>query len=48
MKNPLIDRPWLLIVGGLAAFIAIWIVLVVIAVRHTPKSVEVPTVAAPP
>jgi len=38
----------LLIVGGLAAFIAIWIVLVVIAVRHTPKSVEVPTAAAPP
>jgi len=48
VKNPLIERPWLLIVGALAAFVAVWIVLFVIAERHAPQTVPVSTAAPPP
>ncbi len=46
MRNPLHDRPWLLIVGALALFVAAWTVFVVVAQRHRPESV--PVISRPP
>ncbi len=43
MKNPIAERPWLLIVGGLALFVSAWIVFLVIAHRNQPESVPVKT-----
>ena len=47
MKNPLAERPWLLIVVGLGLFVAAWIFFLVVAHRHQPESVPVKTRAAP-
>lgn len=41
MRNPLVERPWLLIVVLLAGFMAAWITFVVIAERHKPETVPV-------
>lgn len=46
MKNPIRERPWLLIVGGLALFVTMWIFFLVIAHRNQPESVPVKTRAA--
>ena len=43
MKNPLVERPWLLIVAALALFMGVWIAFVVVAERHKPA--EVPRAA---
>lgn len=42
MKNPLVDRPWLLIVAALAVFVVAWIVFVVIAETHPTESIPLP------
>ncbi|MBK8475864.1 MAG: hypothetical protein IPL39_06000 [Opitutaceae bacterium] len=47
MKNPLVERPWLLVVVGLAAFVLAWTVFLVIATTHPTESVPlVPSKAA--
>ncbi|MFT3828789.1 MAG: hypothetical protein QM691_03685 [Opitutaceae bacterium] len=45
MKNPLIDRPWLLIVAALGLFVAAWSVFVVIAERNKPATVPLRSIA---
>jgi len=45
MKNPLVERPWLLVVVALAAFVLAWTVFVVIAETHPTATVPL---AAPP
>jgi hypothetical protein len=45
VKNPLTERPWLLIVAALAVFVLVWTVFVVIAEVHTPATV--PLVVSP-
>lgn len=42
MKNPLVERPWLLVVVGLAAFVLAWTVFILIAVTHPAESVPLP------
>ena len=39
MKNPLVDRPWLLVVGALSAFVLAWMIFFLIAVTHPTPSV---------
>ena len=39
MKNPLIERPWLLVVVALAAFVLAWSIFVVFAQTHPAQSV---------
>ncbi|HLP02548.1 MAG TPA: hypothetical protein VK163_11040 [Opitutaceae bacterium] len=39
MKNPLSERPWLLIVAALGLFVAAWTVFVIIAERNKPATV---------
>ena len=47
MKNPLVERPWLLIVAALAVFMAMWVAFLVVAERNKPASIDVPKRAAP-
>ncbi len=47
MKNPLVERPWLLIVAALAVFMTVWIAFLVVAERHKPATVPLQTVAPP-
>lgn len=42
MKNPLVERPWLLIVAALGAFVIAWIVFVVIAATHPTETIPLP------
>lgn len=39
MKNPLVERPWLLVVVGLGVFVLVWTVFILIAVTHPTESV---------
>ena len=43
MKNPLVERPWLLIIAALAIFVAVWIAFLVVAERHKPAEVPRPS-----
>ncbi|HLP10179.1 MAG TPA: hypothetical protein VK178_18600 [Opitutaceae bacterium] len=47
MKNPLSERPWLLIVAALGLFVVAWTVFLVIAERNKPASVPTTTRPAP-
>lgn len=47
MKNPLAERPWLLIVALLGGFVAAWIAFVVVAERNKPATVPVVNRAPP-
>ncbi|HQF39893.1 MAG TPA: hypothetical protein PK322_12310 [Opitutaceae bacterium] len=42
MKNPLVERPWLLIVAALAVFVVAWVVFLVVAELHKPAEVPRP------
>lgn len=46
MKNALLNRPWLLILGGYLFAMSAWIVMVAIAIQHRDPPVPVPASAA--
>lgn len=39
MKKSILDRPWLLIVGGYLAGLCGWVTMVYLAVQHQPESI---------
>lgn len=41
MKEALLNRPWLLILGGYLFAMSAWITMVVIAFQHRDQSVQV-------
>lgn len=41
MKNPLLDRPWLLIVAGYLFGMSAWIAMVFLAIEHQPADVPI-------
>jgi len=46
MKDAILNRPWLLILGGYLFAMAAWLVMVSIAIRHQDQSV--PLAPIPP
>lgn len=39
MMKAILDRPWLMIIGGYLLGISGWMVMVMLAVKHQPESI---------